>query len=203
MNYAVYSASPSDPQLLVTWYEAARFCNWLSEREGIPRDQWCYEPSKQAALLKDHTAGYGEGMAIRTNYRHLAGYRLPTSVEWEYACRAGSTSSFFFGRSLALAPEYCWSAEQANERVEPVWGRMPNPWGLFGMAGNVKEWCQDSLGQSGLVGDSGKVLNANYKLLKGGSIGGSAKMARSARLSVMRPDMRAIDHGFRVVRLAD
>ena len=66
----------------MTWYAAAAYCNWLSELEGMPADQWCYTPN--AAGL------YGPGMQAADGYVDRRGYRLPTEAEWECACRAGA-----------------------------------------------------------------------------------------------------------------
>ncbi|WP_243403326.1 formylglycine-generating enzyme family protein [Sphingobacterium haloxyli] len=70
-------------------------------------------------------------------------YRLPTEAEWEYACRAGSTSEYFFGEDTTQINEYAWFAANSNNRTAPVGQKKPNRWGLYDMAGNVAEWTFD------------------------------------------------------------
>jgi len=122
------------PQILMTWFEAAQYCNWLSQKEGIAAEEWCYPALEQIK----------EGMSLPSNYLHRTGYRLPTEAEWEYACRAGAYTARFFGSSEDLLPEYAWyTGTTFNERPWPVGELKPNDFGLFDIYGNVWEWGQD------------------------------------------------------------
>ena len=91
------------------WYDAARYCNWLSKIEGIPEEQWCYEPNDQGK--------YAEGMKPAADYLQRSGYRLPTEAEWEYACRSGSQTSRYYGLSVKLLPKYAWFQDNSDNRT--------------------------------------------------------------------------------------
>ena len=75
-----HSPDPNGAMIGFNWYVAAQYCNWLSEQEGMPRDQWCYVPNNSGA--------YAEGMMIPADVLNRRGYRLPTEPEWEFACRS-------------------------------------------------------------------------------------------------------------------
>jgi len=70
-------------------------------------------------------------------------YRLPTEAEWEYACRAGSTTSYSFGNTTENLGEYAWYASNSDDKYQPVGTKKPNTWGLYDMHGNVAEWTLD------------------------------------------------------------
>ena len=119
-----------------TWYIAADYCNWLSEQEGLPKDQWCYLPAEGGA--------YDEGMTIPADVLERTGYRLPTEAEWEYACRSGTVTSRYYGHSIDLLDAYARYQANSKEHAWPCGSLLPNDLGLFDMLGNVFEWVQDS-----------------------------------------------------------
>ncbi len=135
-------------------------------------------------------------------------YRLPSEAEWEYACRAGSTTAYSFGDDASELGEYAWYFENADEVGEEyahrVGQKRSNAWGLYDMHGNVWEWVEDWFGDypSGAVTDPTGPATGSSRVLRGGSFGSTAGSARSAHRSFDPPGIRGYGLGFRLVRMA-
>ena len=78
-----------------------------------------------------------------SHHYNKAKYRLPSETEWEYACRAGTTTKFFFGDNELDLGKYAWFEGNSKKKLHPVGQKPPNPFGLYDIHGNVLEWCQD------------------------------------------------------------
>lgn len=126
-------------------------------------------------------------------------YRLPTEAEWEYACRAGSTSEFSFGDDENKLDEYAWYKANSNKATQIVGSKKPNAWGLYDMHGNVAEWVYDQYradfyANSNNAYNPVAIPNQLYPLVvRGGSYENAAKELRSAVRSVSDPAWKQID----------
>ena len=133
-------------------------------------------------------------------------YRLPTEAEWEYACRAGTTTPFSFGADESGLGDYAWYDDNGGDVTHAVGGKKPNPWGLCDMHGNVWEWCADWHDDSypgGAVTDPAGPSSGRYRVARGGSWGTTWHFRRSADRAHDFPEDTGIDIGFRVVREGD
>jgi serine/threonine protein kinase/formylglycine-generating enzyme required for sulfatase activity len=182
---------------LVNWFEAARYCNWLSEQDGIPDKDWCYPRE------------CGPNMELPKNHLERPGYRLPTEAEWEYACKAGSTwTPRHCGLADARVGNYAWFSGNAGVSMRPVGRKKPNDLGLFDMLGNAYEWC---LGTQGTLapraGDQlldrvfpSRIANDTKVAIRGGAFNNPAPDIRSARHYDFEPSSSLHAVGFRPVR---
>ncbi|GCA95934.1 SUMF1/EgtB/PvdO family nonheme iron enzyme [Microcystis aeruginosa] len=131
-------------------------------------------------------------------------YRLPTEAEWEYACRAGTTTRFYFGDDANQLGDYAWYIGNSQKTTHPVGQKKPNAWGLYDMSGNVWEWCEDNW-HNNYIGapkdGSAWLTNDNHsQILRGGAWYYLPYFCRSAfRISFSRRDGSYNDDGFRVV----
>lgn len=129
-------------------------------------------------------------------------YRLPTEAEWEYACRAGRTTAFYFGDDGRFLGEYAWYDGNSGKRTQPVGRKKSNPWGLYDLHGNVWEWCADWFGDypPGSVTDPTGPSSGSYRVFRGGGWPFDAKLCRSAVRGRRSPNYRAGGLGFRLAR---
>ena len=134
-------------------------------------------------------------------------YRLPTEAEWEYACRADTKTAYSFGDSDSSLGDYAWFNNNANAADEKyahaVAQKKPNPWGLYGLHGNVWEWCGDWYGENTYlprqVIDPNGPSSGKYRILRGGSWLTYPEHCRSAHRSRYSPVKRINLIGFRIV----
>jgi formylglycine-generating enzyme required for sulfatase activity len=125
-------------------------------------------------------------------------YRLPANIEWEYSCRAGSASTYYFGDDESILKDYAWYSENSNNETHPVARLKPNAWGLYDMLGNVWEWTQDRSYQPGSLDTPLSFLSGNIRVKRSGSFSCDATRVRSANQSKSNPNTRIIDMGFRL-----
>ena len=158
----------------VNWYDATNFCVHLTASE------------RAAGRLP---AGWA--------------YRLPTEAEWERACRTGSTNRFSFGDDLAygLISQYAWYDSSSGNTAHPVGSKLPNAWGLYDMAGNLREWCLDWLGNypgGSRIDQPGSVWGVTHAV-RGGCFAYGASAIRCAFREEAPPEYSLWNLGFRPV----
>jgi formylglycine-generating enzyme required for sulfatase activity len=147
------------PVVLVSWYDALEYCNWLSKQENL-----------KPVYIRN-------GDSVTWN-RNANGYRLPTEAEWEYACRAGTTTAYSTGLGISVSQANCNDAGATKN----VGSYAPNAWGLYDMHGNVWEWCWDLKGSYSnvLQIDPLGVVTGQSRVLRGGAWNLNARNLRSA-----------------------
>jgi formylglycine-generating enzyme required for sulfatase activity len=197
----LFEQTDDDPVMCIAWVDAASYCNWLSEKDGLPP---AYELDSGELLDKD---------GIPTvNIRNVKGYRLPTESEWEFAAREGGGKvRFGNGRNIARASEMNFNAVDGNNEYSEAGvyrdgttrvGRFaPNSLGLYDMSGNAWEWCGDFYGD---YADAEQVdpfrATGKHRVLRGGRWGGDASNARAFTRFPYEPIDRCNNSGFRIAR---
>jgi formylglycine-generating enzyme required for sulfatase activity len=172
----------------VSWFDAVKFCNLLSAREGLPP---FYKVEGDAVVVPDWGG---------------IGYRLPTEAEWEYACRSGTEFAYSFSDHADHISDYAWFDANSEGKLQEVGLKRPNAWGLHDMHGNKWEWCWDeyddyaaSLKTTHETDPTGPNHNPNRRTLRGGGLD-APWFLRSAQRNWREPGLRIWYVTFRVAK---
>ena len=137
----------------------------------------------------------------KLNAKTYGGFRLPTEAEWEYACRAGASTAYSFGKKIT--PKDANYDDSGIDKIIEAGSYKPNTFGLYDMHGNVWEWCEDLYGEysAGAVTDPKGPAEGNHRVLRGGSFDHSGSIARSSfRNYGCKPTFRLDNYGFRLAK---
>ena len=185
----------------VSWYDTLVFCNRLSILEGLTPAYSIggkTNPDEWGAVPTGFDAAWNAAVVVAGSN----GYRLPTEVQWEYACRAGTTTPWYSGENSDDLGDYAWMSNNSDSKTHEVGLKKPNAWGLYDMHGNVSEWCWDWYGSypADSQSNSAGAPSGSGRVVRGGGWNGSAQIVRSAYRGYPSPYNRGNFLGFRLLR---
>jgi formylglycine-generating enzyme required for sulfatase activity len=207
------------PVSIVSWFDAIAYCNARSESEGL---ETCYDLSSCEGLVgsgfgapEDDFVCAGEVQKFGNVYE-CPGYRLPTTAEWEYSARAGTTTETYAGDSPSdnvedcqpdpVVDEIAWSCSNTDMAMA-VGLKTPNGWGLYDMLGNIGEWASDPYQNVPLGGGAGSVIDphgfvesSSGRPVRGGVWMNDPVCVKSAFISSSSIDGKLSGRGFRPAR---
>ncbi len=178
-----YGVEEEYPVYYVSWYDAVKFCNILSDEAGLGR---CYDENTWECDFSQN------------------GFRLPTEAEWEYACRAESETAYNIGNEESDLEQAGWYKSNSRDSMRTVGRRQANAWGLHDMHGNVWEWCNDWYNdwyyKTSPKNDPTGEITGHYRVKRGGDYSVEAELCRSANREHDEPEDRHRFLGVRLVR---
>ncbi|PZC53122.1 hypothetical protein LH53_00730 [Mesotoga sp. TolDC] len=177
------------PVINVSWNDAIAYCNWLSDKEKLPKP---YD-SNGNLLDKDGR--------VTTDITKVLGYRLPTEAEWEYAARGGNKSKGYKYAGSDNVGDVAWYSSNSGSKTQEVGKKAPNELGIYDMSGNVWEWCSDWYGGYSSSAQTNPYNNSgSYRVFRGGSWDRNATSVRVAYRSYLSPAGTRNGLGFRIAR---
>lgn len=188
-DYAPHAECPVNA---VSWTDAQQFCRSLSEKDGVPDSEMTIPSASDGRAVPE------------PDFLNRTGYRLPLDAEWEVACRAGTTTSRYFGDSDEFLPYYECCINNSGGNAWRTGSGWPNPLGFFDMLGNVSEWCQDLYSaqptSTTRVPTSPAVLGVARLSVRGHDYGATASKIRTANRRDAASRERAYSRGFRIAQ---
>jgi formylglycine-generating enzyme required for sulfatase activity len=194
------------PVYYVNWYDAIVFCNMLSMKEAYTPAYRIYGSTDPDAWGDAPTENDEDWNAVEI-VEGASGYRLPTEAQWEYSCRAGTTTAYSTGDRISDSTG--WYSINSGGKTNEVGQKQANPWGLYDMHGNVYEWCWDWIGDytpddktdpQGPAEAQTSFGNGNRRVERGGSWNQDDSRNRSAYRGSAQTYYKYNDAGIRLIR---
>jgi len=186
------------PVINVSWWDATDYCNWLSEKEKLPK---AYDNVNFLDKFDSNGDFLDKDGRVTTDPSKVVGYRLPTEAEWEYAARGGNKSKGYKYAGSDDVDKVAWYRYNPGFKTQEVGKKVPNELGIYDMSGNVWEWCSDWYGNYSSSAQTNPYNNSGSdRVNRGGSWGSDAAYSRVANRGYSSRGDSSDYLGFRIAR---